>query len=257
MPRTRVQFRLFDLVMWVSRSAVLGFARELTRMPRPESLLPLPIILLGLAFGVWYMIWTTVRAKRAGPVCEQCGRRFNPRGQPANTTLCPQCRYRSLPRGQARRQQLVGWLIILIGLTFLMALICLPFWNPLVARVGLLSWILYPLLNFGATLSLLLAVFAVMAIFIVIRNWRLRFDKPALFPGPEECPRRRNNCADRHINHLVVRHHGSRSARDRADGSNAPEFRATGRSTGRCAGVARAGLPRAACVQRVSRTNRR
>ena len=137
-----------------------------------------PVILLGLAFGIWYMIWATVRAKRSGPVCEQCGRRYNPRGQPANSTLCAQCRYRSLPRAKARRQQVVRWLIIITGLTFLMALIGLPLWNPLVARVGLLSWIFYPLLAFGATLSWLLAVFATIAIFIVIRNWRLRFDRP-------------------------------------------------------------------------------
>ena len=184
MPRSRAQFRLFDLVMWVVLAALaIAFAREVPQVLERDdvSLLSIfkSIFIFGPTFGIWYVIWSSIRAKRTGPVCENCGRRFNPLGQPANSRLCPRCRHRSLPRMEGQREQLVGWLTILIGVTVIVALIGLPFWKPLVARVGLFSWILYPLLAFGAALSFLVAVFATIAIFIVIRNWRLRFDKPA------------------------------------------------------------------------------
>ncbi len=81
---------------------------------------------------------------------------------------------------QGRHEQLVAWLAILFAMTVLMSLIGLPFWNPLVARAGLFSWILYPLLAFGAVLGLLVALFATGTIVIAIRNWRLRFERPVL-----------------------------------------------------------------------------
>jgi hypothetical protein len=185
MPRTRAQFRLFDLVMVVVLAAFLiAFARQLpqTLLREDVSLLTVftTILSISVTFGIWYTIWTSARARRTGPVCENCGRRFNPLGQPAKSKLCPRCRYQSLPRAQAQNQQLVGWVIIVTCVMIVMVLIGLPFWNRLVARAGVLSWILYPLLVFCAALGWLATCFIAIVIFAVIRNWRLQFEKPVL-----------------------------------------------------------------------------
>ncbi len=181
MPRTRTQFRLFDLLMLVILSAlILGFARAIWQIPQRDDSFGGSAIFVCIGFGIWFVVWSTVRARRTGPICQECGRRFNPQGQPANSPLCARCRHRSLPRAEARQQQLVGWLIILFSVALVMTLIGLPFWNALVAKVGPFSWILYPLLALGATLSFLAAVIAILAVIFIIRNWRLRFEKPTL-----------------------------------------------------------------------------
>jgi hypothetical protein len=181
MPRTRPQFRLFDLLMWVVLCAlILGFARAIWQIPQQTDSFGGSAIFVCIAFGIWFVLWSTVRARRTGPICQECGRRFWADGQLANSTLCARCRPASLPRVQARREQLVGWLALLFSITIVTALIGLPFWNALVAKVGPFSWILYPLLALGAALSFLAAVIAVLAVIFIIRNWRLRFEKPTL-----------------------------------------------------------------------------
>jgi hypothetical protein len=181
MARSSSPHRLFDLVMLVILAGLaFGFARCLWQIPQQHDSLPPSVIMIGIGFGIWFAVWRGARTKRTGPVCAECGRRFDPHGQLVNSNLCARCRQASLPRAQSGREQRVTWLGIVFGLTILMAVFGVPFWNPLVARFGGFSWALYPLLALGATLGLLVAIFLVLLTVNVVRNWRMRFEKPTL-----------------------------------------------------------------------------
>ena len=59
-------------------------------------------------------------------------------------------------------------------------LVGLLFWNRVAARFGGFSWIITPLLALGASFGLLVAIFVVGVSVVLVRRWRLRFEKPAL-----------------------------------------------------------------------------
>jgi hypothetical protein len=182
MARSRPQFRLFDLVMWVILAGIiLAFVRQLMQIPnRRDGDSDAPVIFVAVLFGIWVAVWRQVRAKRTGPVCQECGRRFLAEGILANSTLCARCRPASLPPEQSRREQTTSWLAVVFFMTILMGMIGLPFWNSLTARLGGFAWLVYPLLAFGATLGLLCALVLALAVIALVRNWRMRYEKPAL-----------------------------------------------------------------------------
>ncbi len=182
MARSRPQFGLFDLVMLVILAGIaFALVRELMHIPyRRDGDSDGPVIFLCVLFGGWFAVWRLVRAKRTGPVCQECGRRFLAEGILANSTLCARCRPTSLPRAQSRREQTISWLAVLFAMTIIMGLIGLPFWNSLSARVGGFAWLVYPLLALGATLGLLVTLVLALAVIAVVRNWRMRYEKPAL-----------------------------------------------------------------------------
>src|SRR5271165_3304674 len=114
------QFRLFDLVMWVLLACLLfSFGRLFMRIPELNDSLPWPVILHAIGVGLWVAVWSTVRAKRTGPVCQECGRRFVAHGTLANSTLCASCRPASLPPAQRGREQITNLLALLFAATFL------------------------------------------------------------------------------------------------------------------------------------------
>jgi len=182
MARSRPQFRLFDLVMWVILAGIVfAFVRQLMQIPyRRDGDSDGPVIFVCVLFGIWFAVWRLVRAKWTGPVCQECGRRFLAEGILANSTLCARCRPASLPPAQSRREQTGSWLAVLFAMTIVMGLIGLPFWNSLVARLGGFAWLVYPLLAFGATLGLLVALVLALAVTALVRNGRMRYEKPAL-----------------------------------------------------------------------------
>jgi hypothetical protein len=173
--------RLFDLVMWIILAGLIfGFARCLWQIPQQHESLPPSVIVVGIGFGIWTVVWRKARTKRTGPVCAECGQRFDPSGQLTISTLCARCRASSLPRAQSGREQRVALLGIVFGVTILMALLGLPFWKSVVARFGGFSWVVYPLLALGATLGLVVSLIGVFVVVAVVRNWRMRFEKPTL-----------------------------------------------------------------------------
>ena len=114
MARSRVQFRLFDLVMWVVLGAlVFASVQEIRLISGRKGASHGSGMYIGIGFGIWYAVRRILRSKRTGPVCQECGRRFLPRGQKANPTICARCRTASLPRAQSRREQVRAWLWLL------------------------------------------------------------------------------------------------------------------------------------------------
>ena len=84
-------------------------------------------------------------------------------------------------RRSLRREQRVALLGFVFAVTIVMALLGLPFWNPLVARLrriflGRVSSARPRARTFG----LLAAVLGVLIAVNLVRNWCLRFEKPTL-----------------------------------------------------------------------------
>ena len=181
MPKSRPQFRLFDLVMWVILAALFfGFARLYWRIPGRVDRSYWSVAYLGIGFGTWFAVWSTIRERRTGPMCQQCGRPFIAQGHLAKSNLCARCRAASLPQQQSRREQTIAWIWILLIVTILMGLIGLRFWNSVSQRFGGFTWIVYPLLALGATLGLLATVIMLIAVVFIVRNLLSQFEKPAL-----------------------------------------------------------------------------
>ena len=61
-----------------------------------------------------------------------------------------------------------------------MALVCLPLWDDVASRFGGFAWLVYPLLALGATLGLLVAFIAALTVLALVRNLRMRYEKPSL-----------------------------------------------------------------------------
>jgi hypothetical protein len=181
MPRSRTQFRLFDLVMWVILAALFfGFFRQIGWMQGRNEGSHGSVVLLGIGFGLWFAVRSTVRAKRSGTVCHECGRRFLAQRQLADSTICPRCRPATLPRVQVRRERTSAFLTTFFFVTCLAALAGLPLWNTVAGQFGGFVWIIYPLLALGATLGFLAAVILVIAVVTIVRNVRMRYEKPSL-----------------------------------------------------------------------------
>ena len=101
MARGNTKFRLFDLLMWVILAGlVFSFLRCLSQIPQQHDSLNPSVIVTGLGFGIWYVVWSRARTKRSGPFCAECGKPFYPHGQLANSTLCWRCRAETLPRAR-------------------------------------------------------------------------------------------------------------------------------------------------------------
>jgi hypothetical protein len=176
------KFRLFDLVIWGILIGVgFGYVRDLlVENPQQNDILSPWVVDSLLAFGLLFAVWFHVRSKRSGPACAECGKRFSPHGQLANSTLCARCRADTLPRAQSRREQVIACLVLVLMLSLGMAFIALPLWNPMVARFGGLSWIIFPILSLGAVLGLLIVIFGALILILLAHIWRQRFEKPAL-----------------------------------------------------------------------------
>ena len=61
-----------------------------------------------------------------------------------------------------------------------MLLVGLPLWNQVAVRFGGVAWIVFPLLALVASLGLMAAFVVVLSVYAIIRNLRLRFEKPSL-----------------------------------------------------------------------------
>ena len=81
---------------------------------------------------------------------------------------------------QSRRELLVAVLLLLFIITSLMLLVGLPLWNQVAVRFGGVAWIVFPLLALVASLGLMAAFVVVLSVYAIIRNLRLRFEKPSL-----------------------------------------------------------------------------
>jgi hypothetical protein len=181
MRRKLPQVRLLDLGMWVLLTAIVcAFVRELLLIPVRKDDEHGPILLVCLSFGIWFAVWSAIRTKRTGPVCQECGRRFRPDGTFSTSTVCSRCRQKSLPPAQARKEQAGALLIVIFALAIISGLACLPLWNTIAARFGGFAWVVYPLIALGASLGLVLAFFAGFIVIYVFRNWRIQFEKPSL-----------------------------------------------------------------------------
>ena len=102
MSRKLPQFRLFDLMMLVLLAALMcAFVREMSLVPMRNGGEHWPIICVMLSFGIWAGVWSAVRTRRTGPVCQECGRRFRPDGTYSTSTVCARCCQKSLPPAQA------------------------------------------------------------------------------------------------------------------------------------------------------------
>jgi len=181
MARKRPQFRLFDLVMWVLLAVIVcAFAHELYLIPVRNDGEHGPTFLISISFGIWCAVWSAVRTRRTGPVCQECGRRFRPDGTFSTATVCARCRQKSLPPAQARKEQAGAWLAWISAGTFISGLACLPLWNTIAARFGGFAWVVYPLVALGASLGIVLAFFVGFIVLYIFRTWRIQFEKPSL-----------------------------------------------------------------------------
>ena len=179
--RSRAQFRLFDLVMWVVLAALIfASVREIRLILGRNGGSTGTGMYIGIGFGLWYVVWRILRTKRTGPVCQKCGRRFFLRGHQTNPTICTRCRMASLPPAQSRREQVRAWLWLLLIVTMLVALVGLPGWSRTVERFGGFAWIVFPLLALVATFGLVAAVIFLLVVVSLVRNLRMRFEKPIL-----------------------------------------------------------------------------
>lgn len=102
----RPRYFLIDLLLVIALSG-LAFAtiRWAWRIVvRVRTLSPLDddsfgtFIVLDIAFGVWFVTWKIVRARRKAPECGECGRRFLPPKKLNGPAICPRCRQRASPR---------------------------------------------------------------------------------------------------------------------------------------------------------------
>jgi hypothetical protein len=177
MPRGRPQFRLFDLVTWVILAGlILGFARMSWWFPGGGGRSYGSVMFLGIGFGIWSVVWSTVRAKRTGPVCENCGQRFIASGPLANSALCARCHPASVLL-QSRRERAKGLMVLLLIATIVVVLAGLPLWNRVVERFGGFAWIVIPLLALGAAVGLLATVVVVIIMMSIVRKYRMRYEK--------------------------------------------------------------------------------
>ena len=179
--RSRTQFRLFDLVMWVVLAALIfASVQEIRLISGRNGGSTGTGMYIAIGFGLWYAVRRIRRLKRTGPVCQECGRRFVPHGQTASSTVCARCRMASLPRARSRREQVRAWVWLLLIVTILMALVGLPGWSRTVERFGGFAWIVFPLLALVATFGLVAAVIFLLVVVSLVRNLRMRFEKPIL-----------------------------------------------------------------------------
>jgi hypothetical protein len=177
----RHQYFLFDLVLWVTLLGLLfGFARWFWRTAQHEDLSIGSFVFFPIGFGVWFTVWAMVRAKRTGPTCEACGRRFiAPAGQPS-PTMCPRCRAASGGPEQRRRDQTVGWLFFLCLSAILGTIIGQLVWNSMGSRFGGPAWIVVPILALGAIVGVIATLLIVVVFVTLIRNRLLLVERHAL-----------------------------------------------------------------------------
>jgi predicted Zn-ribbon and HTH transcriptional regulator len=114
--RRRPQFFLADLAAIIALCA-LGAALWVA-LPRRGSI---GVIYLGIAFVIF--TWSTIRQRREGPACEECGRRFVLRMKIGKPLLCPQCGHSQRPRTRTGRALVIGSRCVLALLVLFVLLI--------------------------------------------------------------------------------------------------------------------------------------
>lgn len=180
MPPRRPRFHLVDIVLiTVLVGLVLGFFQWMGT-PRPLGSGDWTALVFSLAIGVWFAIWKASRARRVGPVCADCGRRFAPTEKPVGPVVCPNCRWKGFSPAKARRERIKVFAVLAYLLVIGTFLVGVMLYDPGGVPFGPGDWFTLPLKAAGLTfggIGLLVAAFVVL---VVARNLLTRGERHKL-----------------------------------------------------------------------------